>query len=45
LAAYFWFAFLLAVAVLPLDVPIEGNLLALLVVVLFGTTVFLSLGS
>jgi ABC-2 type transport system permease protein len=37
-------AFLLAVAVLLLDVPIEGDLFSLLVVVLMGTAIFLSLG-
>jgi ABC-2 type transport system permease protein len=37
-------AFLLAVAVLLLDVPIEGDLFSLLVVILMGSAIFLSLG-
>jgi ABC-2 type transport system permease protein len=36
--------FLLSVAVIMLDVPIVGNLLELLVIVLIGTVIFLSLG-
>jgi ABC-2 type transport system permease protein len=37
-------SFLLAVAVLLLDVPVEGNLLELLSLIILGSSIFLSLG-
>ena len=37
-------AFLLAAAVVLLDVPVEGNLLELLLLILLGSSIFLSLG-